>query len=353
MSFKIGIVGLPNVGKSTLFRAITKKQVEAQNYPFCTIDPNVGVVAVPDSRLEKISAISSSKKTVPTAVEFVDIAGLVKGAHEGKGLGNKFLSHIREVDAIVEVLRGFDDKDILHVEGSIDSLRDKQIIDTELIVSDIQLIEKVLPKIEKLARSGDKEALTKVTALEKTKSFLEEEKKIIDLTYTEKEKEAVKEFNFLTSKPIIYLKNIKLSEMTEQKPDSSDSILIDAKIEAELSELSKEEVSEYLQTFNIKQSGLNKLIKRSYEALNLISFFTSGEEESRAWTVRRGAFAPEAAGKVHSDFEKKFIRAEVVSSDDFINLGGWSKAREKGAIKDKGKDYEVQDGDIMIFKVGT
>ncbi len=353
MSFKIGIVGLPNVGKSTLFRAITKKQVSAQNYPFCTIDPNIGTVVVPDSRVDQLTEISKSKKTVYTTVEFVDIAGLVKGAHEGKGLGNKFLSHIREVDAIVEVLRDFEDKDILHVEGSVDSSRDKQIIEFELIVSDIQLSEKALERLEKDFRSGSKEAKLKYETLQKIKKFLEEEKKLIDINFTEEEKEAIKEFNFLTTKPIIYLKNTELLKLKEKiSNEQEEVILIDAKIEAELADLSREEVRQYLSSFDIRESGLNKLIRKSYQALQLISFFTSGEEESKAWTIKEGSLAPKAAGKIHSDFEKKFIKAEVVGVDDFINYRGWSNAKEEGKVKEKGKDYKVKDGDVIFFKVG-
>ncbi len=347
MSFKIGIVGLPNVGKSTLFKAITKKQVDAENYPFCTINPNIGTVEVPDERVEFLAKTSKSRKTIHTTIEFVDIAGLVRGAHEGKGLGNKFLSHIREVDAIIQVLREFEDDDIIHVEGSLDAKRDREIIDMELIVSDIQLIEKFCSKLKKEIRSGDKETNFKINTLTKAKSFLEEEKLLKDLILTEEEKESIKELNFLTIKPIIYLKNISEGEGEEV----GDLIEVNAKLETELAGFSKEEAESYLQSFGIKESGLNKLIKKSYEMLNLISFFTSGEQETRAWTVERGSLAPVAAGRIHSDFEKNFIRAEVISSDDFINCGGWGGGKERGVVKDKGKDYIIQDGDVIFFKI--
>lgn len=343
MSFKIGIVGLPNVGKSTLFRAITKSQVDAENYPFCTIDPNIGTVKVPDERVEKLAEISNSEKVIHTTIEFVDIAGLVKGAHEGKGLGNKFLSHIREVDAIVEVLREFEDPDVSHVEGDIDLERDKDIIDIELIMADLEMAEKALKRAE--GETRNKKTEKRIQILEKIIKHLEEENLIVDLDLKEDEEEIIKDLNFLTNKSVIYLKNV------DRPSNDGEFLEINAKIESELAGFSKEEAKEYLKSYDINESGLNKLIRRSYEELDLISFFTSGEKESRAWTVQRGSKAPTAAGRIHSDFEKNFIRAEVTSYEDFVKFGGWVKAKEAGEVRDKGKDYVMQDGDVIFFKI--
>lgn len=348
MSFKIGIVGLPNVGKSTLFKAITKKQVESENYPFCTIDPNVGVVKVPDERLDKVSSVTGSAKTVYTTVEFVDIAGLVKGAHEGRGLGNKFLSHIREVDAIAEVLRVFGDEDVFHTEGGVDLERDRGIIGFELLAADLQVVEKLIEKFERTKKS-DKEVAQKTEVLKRMKTFLEEERPLRELELKEEEREAVKEFNFLTMKPVIRIKNV--DERTAE--EEGDHITINAKLEAELSSVPEKELEEYMKNFGMKESGLDKLIKKSYQVLDLISFFTSGEKETKAWTVKRGATAPVAAGKIHSDFEKNFIRAEVASAEEFIKHGGWTTLREEGKVKDRGKDYVVRDGDVIFFKTGA
>ncbi len=342
MSFKIGIVGLPNVGKSTLFEAITKNQVEAENYPFCTIDPNIGTVKVPDDRVQKLAEITGSDRAVNTTVEFVDIAGLVKGAHEGKGLGNKFLSNIRKVDAVVQVLRDFEDPDIAHVEGSIDLERDKDIIDIELIMADLQMTEKALKRIQDERETKENEF--KLKTLKKIKKFLEGEKLISQLELTEKEREAIKELDFLTDKPIIYLKNV------DKPSENSDFLEINAKIESELADFSPEEARDYLRSYNIKERGLEKLIRESYQALDLVSFFTSEEKESRAWTVKRGTKAPVAGGRIHSDFQDNFIRAEVVSYEDFVRYGGWVGAKKEGAVRDKGRDYQVKDGDVIFFK---
>ncbi len=348
MSLKIGLVGLPNVGKSTLFKAITKKRVDIENYPFCTIEPNIGIVEVPDTRLENLAKISNSKRIVSAVIEFVDIAGLVKGAHEGKGLGNKFLSHIREVDAVIQVLRGFSDGNISHVERSVDIDRDKEIIDLELIISDIQLIEKVIEKLLKESKGKDKDKDKKVGALKKAKEILQKEEMLKDDFLSEEERDLIKEFNLLTRKPIIYLVNCD----NLSKGGSSEYLYINAKIEEELAGIPKEEMNNYLSSFKMSESGLNKLIKESYRLLNLISFFTSEEKETRAWTVREGSKAPHAAGKIHSDFEKYFIRAEIIEYDDFINYGGWVNAKEKGKAKERGKDYIVKDGDVVFFKTG-
>ncbi len=331
------------MGKSTLFEAITKSRVEAENYPFCTIDPNLGTVKIPDERVEKLAEVSDSEKIIHTTVDFVDIAGLVKGAHEGKGLGNKFLAHIREVDAIVQVLRDFEDSEVAHVEGSINLERDRDIIDIELIMADLQMVEKAIQRTKKETKSKEKEL--KLNTLHKIKSFLEEEKPINEIELQEREREAVKELDFLTDKPIIYLKNV-------DQPSEGDILEINAKMESEVAGFSKEEASQYLKSYGIEESGLDKLIKKSYQALNLISFFTSGEKETRAWTVEKGSVAPIAAGRIHTDFKKRFIRAEVVDYRDFVDYGGWIGAKKEGAVRDKGKDYTVRDGDVIYFKIG-
>ena len=349
MSFSIGIVGLPNVGKSTLFKALTQQEVDISNYPFCTINPNVGIVQVPDERLEKISEIIKPKKTTPTAIEFVDIAGLVKGAHKGEGLGNQFLAHIKEVDAIVHVVRSFSDKSIKHVEENIDPKRDIDIVNTELIMKDLENIEKHLEKVQKEARAGIKEKVQESDVLKKIKDNLSSGKPISALDWDNKEKELIKHLNFLTIKPVIYVLNIKESEdcssLLKSLPENT--LPIDLKIEVECTELSPKELTE----LGLK-SRLDILIKTCYKILNLVTFYTiKGGEETRAWTVEEGATTPEAGGVVHTDFKEKFIRAEVINYKKLMETGSWANARSKGLIRAEGKDYAVKDGDILEFKI--
>jgi|TARA_B100001971_G_C18251354_1_gene578491 hypothetical protein len=354
MSFSIGIVGLPNVGKSTLFRALTKKAVPAENFPFCTIDPNVGVVSVPDERLEKLTKISKSEKTIPTVIEFVDIAGLVKGAHKGEGLGNQFLSHIREVDAIAHVVRDFENNDIQHVENRIDPEDDKQIIMIELIMADLASIEKKFKDVEGQARSGDKDAKLALSALEKIKDKLNNEHPARDAYLTEDEQLATRDLQLITQKPMIDIINVGEDKMNDKHASQRlvglwPKIIISAKIESELSELSDGDAKALLKELGLEQSGLDKLITASYRLLNLITFLTSGPQETRAWTIENGTLAPQAAGKIHGDFEKGFIRAEVISYEDFVKYNGELGAKEKGVMRLEGKNYIVQDGDVCHF----
>jgi len=347
MSLSVGIVGLPNVGKSTLFCALTKKQVDASNYPFCTIDPNVGVVAVPDSRLSQLTKLSKSEKTIPTTIEFVDIAGLVKGAHKGEGLGNQFLSHIREVDAIIQVLRDFKDKDVTHVDGKIDPSSDKETINMELVFADQATLEKRLSKNEKLARGNDKEAVKLQPILEKLKTGLEQGQLAKNIVTDPEELLLIKDMSLLTLKPMIYVLNVDENNVIEE----SDYITISAKLESDLAELSDAESKEYLKEAGIKFSGLDKLIKKSYNVLNLITFLTTGPQETRAWTVKKDALAPEAAGAIHTDFEKNFIRVEIINWQDLVDCGSEAVAREKGLLRTEGKEYQVQDGDVCHFRI--
>ncbi len=363
MSLQAGIVGLPNVGKSTLFNAITKKNILAANYPFATIDPNVGVVTVPDKRLEFLENLYLPKSLVPTTYEFTDIAGLVKGASSGEGLGNKFLSHIREVDAIVEVVRCFEDNNIIHVEGGVDPIRDIEIINVELMLADLEIVENRINKIGKKAMmTKDKETKIEVELLEKIKDSLEKNIPLRRLEYTEEELKLIKNFHFLTIKPIIYMANIAEEDLINDgniyvdkvreyaKNENAEVITVSAKIESELSELSDEDKVEFLHDLGIKESGLDKLIKATYDLLGLATYFTAGEDECRAWTFKKGMKAPECAGIIHSDFERGFIKAEIMSYEDLEKYGTELKVKEAGRLRLEGKEYVMQDGDICHFR---
>ncbi len=362
MSLKAGIVGLPNVGKSTLFNAITKKDILIANYPFATIDPNVGVVSVPDDRLEKLASLYHPKEIKPATFEFVDIAGIVKGASEGEGLGNKFLSHIREVDAICEVVRCFEDKEITHVEGSVDPIRDVEIINLELALADLEIISNRLDRIRKKAQTTkEKEALIELSALEKSKEALERNMPLRLIKYDDKELVSLKSFNLLTLKPHIYLANISEEDIVKDNTyvdelieyankENSKVIKVSAKIESELAELDDEDRNEMLKELGIEKSGLDKLIETTYALLGLKTYFTAGEPEVRAWTYKNGMNAKECAGIIHSDFEKGFIKAEVISYNDLIELGSEQKVKDNGKFRLEGKDYLMQDGDICHFR---
>ncbi|MBZ4662334.1 MAG: ychF [Caloramator sp.] len=361
---KLGIVGLPNVGKSTLFNAITQAGAESANYPFCTIEPNVGVVAVPDKRLDVLANMYNPEKVTPAIVEFYDIAGLVRGASKGEGLGNKFLSHIREVEAIVHVVRCFEDTNIVHVEGSVDPIRDIETINLELIFSDMEVLDRRIDKTRKTARSGDKKAQEELNFMERLKAHLEQMKPARTIEMTDEEREFLKQYFLLTSKPVLYVANLSeddiingydnnrlLNKVIEYaKAENSQVIPICAKLEEEISMLSDDEKQEFLSDYGLEEPGLNKLIRASYDLLGLISFLTAGPKEVRAWTIRKGTKAPQAAGKIHSDIERGFIRAEVISFEDLVANGSETAAREKGLIRLEGKEYVVQDGDVIVFR---
>ena len=361
---KLGIVGLPNVGKSTLFNSLTKAGAESANYPFCTIDPNVGVVTVPDERLALLGDFYHSKKVTPAVIEFVDIAGLVKGASKGEGLGNQFLANIREVDAIVHVVRCFEDTNVIHVDGSIDPIRDIETINLELIFSDLEILERRIAKVTKTARM-DKEAAKELDFLQKIKKWLEDGKMAITMELENEDEEAwMGTYNLLTWKPVIYAANVSEDDLADDGAsnagvqavreyavkEESEVFVVCAQIEQELAELDDEEKKMFLEDLGVKESGLDKLIKASYSLLGLISYLTAGETESRAWTIKKGTKAPGAAGKIHSDFERGFIKAEVVSYKDLMDCGSMLAAKEKGLVRQEGKEYVVEDGDVILFK---
>lgn len=363
-NLEVGIVGLPNVGKSTLFNAITKAGAEAANYPFCTIEPNIGIVEVPDNRLDRLTVMFKPKKTTPTAMRFVDIAGLVKGASTGEGLGNKFLAHIREVDAVAQVVRCFTDENVTHVEGALDPLRDIDIINTELCLADLETVEKRLERVSKMLKTGDKKkAQAEVDILTKIRAGLQQAEPVRRIGLTDEESLIVKEMNLLTLKPAVFVANLGEDELAvpESNPyylkikeyaaqEAAEVIAVSAKVEAEIAELDEEEAKLFLEELGMNESGLDKLIRVSYSLLGLMNFFTAGEPEVRAWTIRKGTKAPQAAGKIHSDIERGFIRAEIVSFDDLMACGSNQGAKEKGLVRLEGKDYIMQDGDVTYFR---
>lgn len=362
MALKCGIVGLPNVGKSTLFNCLSNAKAQSANFPFCTIEPNVGTISVPDSRLEKLAEIVQPQNVVPTTMEIVDIAGLVKGASKGEGLGNQFLANIRETDAIIHVLRCFEDDNIIHVDGSVDPVRDKDVIDYELQLKDLETVEKKINSLSRVIKSGDKEAVKANDLAQRIKTHLEAGQSVRSLEMTESEKEIVKGFQLITSKPVMYLCNVDEAAVktgnqyvdmvkAEVAKEDAEVLVIGAKIEADITELETyEERQMFLEELSLEEPGVNRLIRSAYKLLNLDTYFTAGEKEVRAWTVKSGSTAPQAAGVIHSDFEKGFIRAEVIKYDDFVTYGSEAAVKEAGKFRVEGKEYIVQDGDIMHFR---
>ena len=359
---KLGVVGLPNVGKSTLFNAITQAGAEIANYPFCTIEPNVGVVAVPDERLDKLAALYDSKKITPTYLRFVDIAGLVKGASHGEGLGNKFLSHIREVDAIVHVVRCFVDSNITHVSDKIDPVSDMETINMELIFADIDAVNGKMGRAQSMAKTGDKKYKAELALLEQILAHLESGKPVRTMEFDEEQQKYVDDLFLLTAKPVIYAANISEADLGKPENDlvkaveakaaeeNAEVLVICAKVEEELSGLEPEEKAMFLESYGIAESGLNRLVKKCYKLLHLISYLTAGEKETRAWTITEGTKAPQAAGKIHTDFEKGFIRAEIVPYETMLEMGGYNQAKEHGKVRSEGKDYVMKDGDVVLFR---
>ena len=361
---KLGIVGLPNVGKSSLFNALTAAGAAAENYPFCTVEPNVGMVEVPDDRLHRITEVAKPKKTVPAVVQFVDIAGLVKGAAEGEGLGNKFLANIRETDAIVHVVRCFEDPDVTHVMGAVDPVRDREVIEFELALADLGTVEKRLDKTQRSARTGDKEAQAELPVIQRAHDFLKEGKGLWEAGFDARALELLAPLTLLTVKPILYAANVTEAELSGDEGkhlkalraaiaashEHAEVVPFSAKIEAELSQLSGDDRKEFLESLGIESAGLDRLIQAGYHLLGLQTYFTAGEQEVRAWTIHRGDTAPKAAAVIHTDFERGFIRAETVSYDDFVRNDGWKGSREKGLVRSEGKEYVVQDGDVLLFR---